>query len=138
LQDPFDSEPFSIEAIGVDVVKVWSKSDLRNAGIEPRDHELAISVRSGKGFDSLTKRILESIASKTGSASASMPTRRRQVDLLLNTERFLLKALESRDIGLELTAEHLRQAAHALGKLTGRVDVEDLLDVIFSEFCIGK
>jgi tRNA modification GTPase len=35
-------------------------------------------------------------------------------------------------------SEHLRLAADALGKITGRIDVEDLLDVIFSEFCIGK
>jgi tRNA modification GTPase len=40
--------------------------------------------------------------------------------------------------GEELAAEELRIAAFALGKLLGRVDVEDLLDVIFREFCIGK
>ncbi len=38
----------------------------------------------------------------------------------------------------ELAAEDLRLAARALGRITGRVDVEDLLDVIFAEFCIGK
>jgi tRNA modification GTPase len=38
----------------------------------------------------------------------------------------------------ELVAEDLRLAARALGRITGRVDVEDLLDVIFTDFCIGK
>ena len=38
----------------------------------------------------------------------------------------------------ELVAEELRLAARALGRLTGRVDVEDVLDVIFRDFCIGK
>jgi tRNA modification GTPase len=38
----------------------------------------------------------------------------------------------------DLLAEELRLAANALGKLTGRIDVEDILDVIFREFCIGK
>ncbi|MEP4734570.1 hypothetical protein, partial [Parvibaculum sp.] len=38
----------------------------------------------------------------------------------------------------ELVAEDLRLAARALGRITGRVDVEDLLDVIFRDFCIGK
>ena len=38
----------------------------------------------------------------------------------------------------ELLAEELRLATRALGRITGRVDVEDLLDVIFREFCIGK
>ena len=40
--------------------------------------------------------------------------------------------------GEELAAEDLRVAAHALGRLLGRVDVEDILDMIFSQFCIGK
>jgi tRNA modification GTPase len=40
--------------------------------------------------------------------------------------------------GEELAAEDLRVAAHALGRLLGRVDVEDILDVIFREFCVGK
>jgi tRNA modification GTPase len=40
--------------------------------------------------------------------------------------------------GEELAAEELRAAAHSLGKLLGRVDVEDVLDVIFREFCVGK
>ena len=38
----------------------------------------------------------------------------------------------------QLAAEDLRQAARSLGRITGRVDVEDMLDVIFREFCIGK
>jgi tRNA modification GTPase len=38
----------------------------------------------------------------------------------------------------ELAAEDLRQAARSLGRITGRVDVEDMLDVVFREFCIGK
>jgi tRNA modification GTPase len=37
-----------------------------------------------------------------------------------------------------VVAEELRGAAHVLGKVTGRVDVEDMLDVVFRSFCIGK
>jgi len=40
--------------------------------------------------------------------------------------------------GEELAAEELRAAAESLGRLLGRVDVEDVLDVVFSKFCIGK
>jgi tRNA modification GTPase len=42
------------------------------------------------------------------------------------------------EVGEELAAEDLRMATYALGRLLGRVDVEDILDVIFREFCIGK
>ena len=48
-------------------------------------------------------------------------------------------AARAREAGQEeLIAEELRLAARALGRLTGRVDVEDVLDVIFRDFCIGK
>ena len=47
-------------------------------------------------------------------------------------------APRERHIGEEVIAEELRLAATTLGRLTGRVDVEDLLDVIFRDFCIGK
>jgi tRNA modification GTPase len=48
------------------------------------------------------------------------------------------KALELPPEQIELIAEALRGAAHALGRLTGTIDVEDVLDSIFREFCIGK
>ena len=49
----------------------------------------------------------------------------------------LAAALEM-EKGEELAAEELRTAAHSLGRLIGRVDVEDILDTIFREFCVGK
>jgi tRNA modification GTPase len=50
----------------------------------------------------------------------------------------LRRSINAAGQGEELTAEELRLAAHALGRLLGRVDVEDILDVIFREFCVGK
>jgi tRNA modification GTPase len=55
------------------------------------------------------------------------------VQSLVETRR-----LAEEDAGEELVAEQLRLAASGLGRLTGRVDVEDVLDVIFRDFCIGK
>ena len=49
-----------------------------------------------------------------------------------------MAAVEGDHLPTELRAEDLRQAADALGRITGRIDVEDLLDVIFRDFCIGK
>ena len=47
-------------------------------------------------------------------------------------------AAQGGDAPLDLAAEEIRIAANELGKITGRVDVEELLDVIFRDFCIGK
>ncbi|HBR69766.1 MAG TPA: tRNA uridine-5-carboxymethylaminomethyl(34) synthesis GTPase MnmE, partial [Rhodospirillaceae bacterium] len=50
----------------------------------------------------------------------------------------LSRAIPALDVGPELAAEDVRVAADQIGRLTGRIDVEDLLDEIFSSFCIGK
>jgi tRNA modification GTPase len=50
----------------------------------------------------------------------------------------LSNAVGESHAGLDVRSEYLRQASHSLGRITGRVDVENLLDVIFSEFCVGK
>ncbi|TIT46875.1 MAG: tRNA uridine-5-carboxymethylaminomethyl(34) synthesis GTPase MnmE, partial [Mesorhizobium sp.] len=63
--------------------------------------------------------------------------RLRHVELLNAANRHLHRAADER-CAQELRAEELRLAADRLGRIVGAVDVEDLLDVIFSQFCIGK
>jgi tRNA modification GTPase len=58
--------------------------------------------------------------------------------LLQQTAASLQRSIAVIGTGEELTAEELRSAAYALGRLLGRVDVEDILDMIFREFCVGK
>jgi tRNA modification GTPase len=65
-------------------------------------------------------------------------SRTRQRQLLRETAVSLRRSIDVAGEGEELAAEELRVAAHSLGRLLGRVDVEDLLDVIFREFCVGK
>jgi tRNA modification GTPase len=60
------------------------------------------------------------------------------IDGALEDTAALRRALRAIWLAEELLAEELRIAARALGRLTGRVDVEDILDVIFRDFCIGK
>ena len=67
-----------------------------------------------------------------------MISRARQRKLLQETAASLRRSIEVVGKGEELAAEELRAAAHSLGRLLGRVDVEDILDVIFREFCVGK
>jgi tRNA modification GTPase len=74
-------------------------------------------------------------------AESGVVTRARHRRALEDTVATLDRALaEASDRGPreELIAEELRAAATTLGRLTGRVDVEDILDVIFRDFCIGK
>jgi len=68
----------------------------------------------------------------------ALPTRRGHVANLVEAKEHIARAIASGGAGLDIQAENLRLAGVALGRVTGRVDVENLLDVIFSEFCIGK
>jgi tRNA modification GTPase len=73
-------------------------------------------------------------------AEPALVTRQRQQTTLAGVVTALeaARSLAEQGAGEEIVAEQLRQAATGLGRLTGRVDVEDILDVIFREFCIGK
>ena len=73
-----------------------------------------------------------------GGEEAGLITRERQRVLLEEAAMSLGRCLAVIGEGEELAAEELRRASYHFGKLLGRVDVEDLLDVIFREFCIGK
>ena len=73
-----------------------------------------------------------------GAGEGGLIGRERQRELLQQTVDSLKRSMAVIGKGEELAAEDLRAAAHALGRLLGRVDVEDILDVIFREFCIGK
>jgi len=74
-----------------------------------------------------------------GGAEAALVSRERQRKLLQETLQALQRASSPQIASREdIVAEELRLAARALGRLTGRVDVEDVLDVIFRDFCIGK
>jgi tRNA modification GTPase len=73
-----------------------------------------------------------------GSSEGGLIGRERQRKLLQETADMLQRSMEVIGEGEEFAAEELRAAAHALGRLLGRVDVEDILGAIFKDFCIGK
>lgn len=125
-------------AEGKRFLTIHSKADLLNAATPREPGILYLSSRTSEGFDSLTKRISAEIETSTRRAGGLAPARKRQADYLRKAVADIEHCLTKSAMSLELKAECLRLASHSLGKITGRVDVEDLLDVIFSEFCIGK
>jgi tRNA U34 5-carboxymethylaminomethyl modifying GTPase MnmE/TrmE len=101
--------------------------------------EFNISARTGEGFDVLLSALAHHVEKFLAGAESAVVTRERHrralQDALTALRRALVPDLSSRE---DLLAEELRLAARALGRLTGRVDVDDVLDVIFRDFCIGK
>jgi tRNA modification GTPase len=128
--------PAVVEAgVNAPVLRIGSKADLREPG-RGGDYDLFVSSFTGEGIDALLDEIGERAARQLETAGDILPSRARHVALLGETQGYLAQALSGHD--MELRAEDLRLAADRLGRIVGAVDVEDLLDVIFSQFCIGK
>ena len=99
----------------------------------------SISAATGAGMEMLLGALSRYAADYFAAAETSVVTRARHRRALEETVAALDRALAHGTYGgEELIAEELRSAATTLGRLTGRVDVEDILDVIFRDFCIGK
>ncbi|TPK90357.1 tRNA uridine-5-carboxymethylaminomethyl(34) synthesis GTPase MnmE [Mesorhizobium sp. B2-4-12] len=125
----------------VPVLRVGTKLDLldEQAAVAARRHyDLVISILNGAGVDALLAEIGQRAAEAAGNLGDILPSRLRHVELLGEANRHLLRATDGRAIGQELRAEELRLAADRLGRIVGAIDVEDMLDVIFAQFCIGK
>jgi tRNA modification GTPase len=99
----------------------------------------AISATTGTGVEALVTALAEFAKRYFSSTESALITRARHRRALEETVAALGRALAEGPAGREdLIAEDLRAAATTLGRLTGRIDVEDILDVIFRDFCIGK
>src|SRR3954465_673000 len=100
--------------------------------------EFGIAASRGDGIPELVDAMVKFAADFFGTTEGALVTRARQRDLLRRASDSLRRSLELVEDGEELAAEELRAAAYALGRLLGRVDVEDVLGAIFQKFCVGK
>ena len=97
---------------------------------------IKVSAKTGRGLDALTRALATLAAAGLESGADVVVTRARHRQALEECHLALLRAAGAGQP--ELKAEDLRLGVRELGRITGRVDVEDVLDLIFKEFCIGK
>jgi tRNA modification GTPase len=102
--------------------------------------EFPISAVTGKGVEDLVAALVRFASETFRHSEPALVTRERQRARLNEVLGALRDAVTKAEQGAgeELVAEDLRHALTGLGRLTGRVDVEEILDVIFREFCVGK
>jgi tRNA modification GTPase len=116
------------------LLQVHAKADLADRGESPAD-AIPVSSVTGRGIRPLLERI-EQLARTLLPAEDSIALNRRQALHIGEAEAALSSASAAGD--LVLIAEDLRQARSAFDRLTGRAGVEDVLDALFSRFCLGK
>lgn len=108
------------------------------AGQKTPRSAIQVSAKTGLGIDDLLHHIADRAAIRIGNLDEPAVTQARHRKLLENCAAGLGSFLEGDTALIELRAEDLRQATHALGRIIGKVDVEDVLDHVFGRFCIGK
>ncbi len=129
--DSTPPEPISRETS----LAIRSKADLAR---ESTADLLAVSAVTGEGLDRLVAEIARRASEAVGTRTDPVLTRVRHRQSLEAAREEIQAFLKGGSDAIELRAEDVRRAAHAIGRITGRVDVEDVLDQVFSRFCIGK
>jgi tRNA modification GTPase len=124
--------------IDLDQVGSGTAMQSRGKGQGQGEPTFAISASRGDGIPELISGLVGFAQEFFGATESGLISRLRQRELLQQTVASLQRCVAVIGQGEELAAEDLRAAAHSLGRLLGRVDVEDILDAVFREFCIGK
>ena len=122
----------------VPVIDLWNKADAMAQAV-PSDG-LALSAKTGLGLDALRQRLL-AVAGWQSVAEGVFIARERHVQALQQVQQHIHNATQQLDAvspALDLLAEELRLSQHNLNQITGEFSSDDLLGVIFSNFCIGK
>jgi tRNA modification GTPase len=119
----------------VPTLKVLNKSDLPG---DAQGIDLRVSAKTGEGIAELIAELERLVKERVGGMEQAAVIRTRHKEAVEESIRFLNDSLLHDAGHIELAAECLRRACFSIGRVTGRVDVEDLLGKIFSEFCIGK
>lgn len=132
LREPDGEKP---PALSVPVLVVATKGDLSSSTTAG---EIPISARTGAGLDRLLSEIEHLAETSLGSGDALVTRERQRLALERCLHHLDRVVLHGADLPAELVAEDLRLAVRALGEVAGRVGVEEMLDRLFSSFCIGK
>jgi tRNA modification GTPase len=124
------------------ILRVCTKIDLIDSAAERArllaSFDYGLSCVTGEGVAELLASLGHMLARELGGGETVVATRARHRVALRTCAEAIGEALGDDGRGLELRAEDLRRAGDALGRVTGRIGVEELLDVVFRDFCIGK
>jgi tRNA modification GTPase len=117
---------------------VRNKIDLDQNEVPFNENEIGISAANKLNLDELTDKIIEKVSYNT--QADIVVTNARHYEALMKTEEALYAVLEGIDNNItnDFVAQDIRLALFHLGEITGTVTVDDLLENIFSKFCIGK
>jgi tRNA modification GTPase len=133
----------SLQAPGITIIAVANKIDLLNneeiAALPHTQREAVISAKEKFHIDDLKHKIYKAAIKEQLTGDETLITNIRHLEALQKTEESLKRVLAGMDnITSDFLSMDIKQALHYLGEITGAVTTDDLLENIFSKFCIGK
>jgi tRNA modification GTPase len=137
-----DDEHFDVlfSDLQTPLLKVYTKSDLLKGSIDVEPNATLISAQTQSGLGDLAQRVFDLLVSDVPAPQDVLLTRTRQKDEVVLAHASMQSAHEALRQGQpdEVVASELRAAGQALDRLLGKSLNEEVLDLIFSRFCIGK
>lgn len=125
---------------GLNYIPVWNKSDIGNNINKTFKDEVRISALTGKGVKELENKIISKVKNIIEYGESSHITTQRQLEVLERVKQYLDSAISNLKHGIEadVISIDIRKSLEELDVLVGRKFSNDLLDTIFSNFCVGK
>ena len=122
------------------IIHIYNKIDLVSDYGSLKKSGFCISCKTKQGIDEFLKSLSREVKKMTSSSDLSVgPNRIRHINHLKSTKESLELAMqEAKKDNMDISADFIRSASISLGRIVGIIDIEDVLDEIFSGFCIGK
>jgi tRNA modification GTPase len=122
----------------IDLVDSYRREELREVLATQGLKVVEVAARKPGGTEEARAALTSHVVVALSGAEFPAATRIRHAESLTEARIYLQRALSDVGLEVELAAEDVRLAARALSRITGRIDPEDVLDRVFSSFCIGK
>ena len=118
-------------------ITIINKSDKQRV-VEKKKNEVEISALTNKNVELLKQKIIDMVIEQEIDFNALVLTNERQVGILKGAQDILNEILGNETISLDILSMLIKKLWQVLGKITGNTENEDIIDLIFSKFCLGK
>ena len=122
---------------GKTFITLINKTD-KNRIVEKQENEVEISALYEKNIEELKQRILNSVLNEEIDFNSLVLTNQRQVEIIQNAQNIMDEILKAKEASLDVLSMLIKNLWKELGKITGNTENEDIIDLIFSKFCLGK
>ena len=120
------------------VILVKNKYDIAGKNQSAADGGICVSALQNQNLDAVKEAIFQKVISEEIDYSRALLTNERQIETLKNCQEIINQIYQSRDEGMDVIAMQIKRLWNELGKITGECENEQIIDLIFSKFCLGK